>query len=128
MDEQPKKHDTTAELLAGWRSAERDTVAARDAAHIAALALAAAEAAEEAATEVEAAADAAAEAVEKARSAAARARQAATEAAVAATTALTSAQGDNVRANLAVSEAEHAENQARERFHDAESEAYEKDS
>lgn len=127
MKERPKKPDTTADLLAGWRSAERDSVAARDAAHIATLALVAAEAAEEAATEVEAAADAAAEAVEKARAATARASRAASEAAEAAKTALSSAQGDKVRANHVVVEAEQAEGEARDRFHHAESDAYAKD-
>ena len=97
MSKDPNEHHAAGELLADWRAAERDTLAARDAAHIAALALAAAEAAEEAATEVEAAAEAAAEAVERARSAATRARRAAAEAAEAAKTALTSAQGDQVR-------------------------------
>ena len=76
---------------------------------------------------MEAAAGAAAEAVEKARSAAARARRAATDAAEAAKSALTSAQGDQVRADVAVNDAEQAEGAARDRFHDAESEAFGKE-
>ena len=127
MSQKPEQHHAAGELLADWRAAERDTLAARDAANIAALALAAAEAAEEAATEVEAAAEAAAEAVDRARTAATRARRAAAEAAEAAMTALTSAQGDQVRARLTVTDAEAAEGQARDRFHDAESKGFPKD-
>jgi hypothetical protein len=127
VKDDPKKHDTPAELLADWRSAERDTVAARDAARIAALALTAAEAAEVAATEVQAAATEVEAAVERARSAATRARKAASDAADAAKTALTSAQGDKVRANHSVAEAVEAEGSARDRFHEAEAAAYHRD-
>jgi hypothetical protein len=127
VSKEREQHHAAGELLADWRAAERDAVAARDAAHIAALALTAAEAAEEAAMEVEAAAEAAAEAVERARAAATRARRAAAEAAEAAKTALTSAQGDQVRAGVSVTEAEEAESEARDRFHDAESKGFPKD-
>ena len=127
VTKEPEEHHAAGELLADWRAAERDAVAARDAAHIAALALAAAEAAEEAATEVEAAAEAASEAVERARSAAGRARRAAAQAAEAATSALTSAQGDQVRARQSVTEAEVAEDKARDLFHEAESKGFPKD-
>ena len=44
-----------------------------------------------------------------------------------ATTALSSAQGDKVRANHAVTEAEQAEDEARDRFHHAESDAYDRE-
>jgi hypothetical protein len=118
-----KDHDSLADSLAYWRSAERDTIAARSAARVAELALAAATAAEEAAAEVEAAAASAAEAVSRARSAAVRARQAAAQAAEAAKLSLTGAHGDKARANHDVEVAEQAEGTARDRFHDAERDA-----
>ena len=105
----PNDHESLADSLADWRSAERDTVAARSAARVAELALAAAGAAEEAAVEVEAAAASASEAVSRARSAAVRARQAAAQAAEAANLSLTGAQGDKARANHDVDVAEQAE-------------------
>jgi hypothetical protein len=40
-----KKHNSAADLLGDWRAAERDTVAAKTAASVAALAVAAASAA-----------------------------------------------------------------------------------
>jgi hypothetical protein len=119
----PNDHESLADSLADWRSAERDTVAARSAARVAELALAAAVAAEEAAVEVEAAAASASEAVSRARSAAVRARQAAAQAAEAANLSLTGAQGDKARANHDVEVAEQAEETARDRFHDAERDA-----
>ena len=114
---------STAELLAEWRAAGRDSVAARAAAHVAQLALGAVTAAEEAANEVEAAAKAALESVDKARFAAAKARRAALQAADAAALLLTEAQGDKVRANHDVDIAERAEADARDAFHTAESRA-----
>ena len=117
-------HESAAELLADWRSAGRDTVAARAAATIATLALAAATAAEEAAEEVEAAAGAAQEAVERAKAAALRARAAASQAAEAARLALATAGGDKEKANHDVEAAEQAEGEARDRFHDAENRGF----
>ena len=114
---------STAELLAEWRAAGRDSVAARAASHVAGMALDAAVAAEEAANEVEAAAKAALDSVEKARSAAGKARNAATQAAQAAALLLAEAQGDKVRANNDVELTERAESEARDAYHAAEGEA-----
>lgn len=111
---------STAELLAEWRAAGRDSVAARAAAHVAAMALEAAVAAEDAANEVEAAARTALDSVEKARSAVGKARQAATRAADAAALLLAEAQGDKVRANHDVEVTERAESDARDAYHEAE--------
>ena len=113
------KPKSSAQLLAEWRAAERDTVAAGSAAKVATLALEAATAAVEAAEEVEAAARAAAEAVERARAASDRARKAAMQAAEAAHLAFATAEGDEVRANVQVEKAEAAEQAARDRFHTA---------
>ena len=126
MAEQPEKHESASELLADWRSAERDTIAARTASRIATLALAAAEAAEEAANAVEAAASSAAEAVETARGAASRARRAAAEAAEAAQLAFASAEGDEARAGVDVQKAEATETAARDAFHKAEDQRFPK--
>lgn len=114
---------STADLLADWRAAGRDTVAAKAAANVAALALEAATAAEEAANEVEAAARGALDAVEKARSAAASARDAAMHAAAAAALILEGAKGDTDRATRGVNLAEQAESDARDAFHEAEAHA-----
>ena len=119
MAEDKAKHKSAADLLADWRAAERDTVAAGSSAKVATLALQAATAAEEAAAEVEAAASAAAEAVERARSAALKARKAAGQAAEAAHLAIATAEGDKVRANHDLETAEEAETAARDRFHEA---------
>lgn len=121
---EPTKNESAGELLADWRSASRDTVAARAAASVARLALAAAEAAEEAANEVEAAATSASQAVDRARAAAIRAREAAAQAAEAAQIALASAEGDKARAAGDVARAEAAETAARERFHEAENKGF----
>ena len=110
---------TAAELLADWRAAERDTIAAGQGSKVATLALEAAAAAEEAASEVEMAAAAATEAVERARSAAMRARTAAAQAATAAHLALATAEGNQLRANQDLESAQHAESAARDRFHEA---------
>jgi hypothetical protein len=125
--EDKSRHETAAELLAGWRAAERDTIAATSTSKVAALALEAATAAEEAAEEVEAAASAASEAVERARSAAVRARKAAAQAAEAAHMALATAEGDKVRANHELEKAEEAETAARDRFHEAQTHDFESD-
>ena len=119
MASEPQPDETAEDLLADWRVAARDTVAARGAAHVAALALAAATAAEEAAAEVESAALAAALAVDRARQAISRARQAAQEAAIVAKMAISGAEGDEARAAADVVSAEHAEQVASDRFHDA---------
>lgn len=126
MAEQPDKDESASELLADWRSAERDTVAAQTASRIATLALAAAEAAEEAANAVEVAASSAAEAVETARTAASRARKAAAEAAEAAQLAFASAEGDEARAGVDVQKAEARETAARDAFHKAEDQGFPK--
>ena len=126
VSERPEKHESASELLADWRSAERDTIAARTASRIATLALAAAEAAEEAANAVEAAASSVAEAVEHARAAASRARRAAAEAAEAAQLAFASAEGDEVRATVDVHKAEVSEAAARDAFHKAEDQGFPK--
>jgi hypothetical protein len=111
---------SAAELLGEWRAAERDTAAAQAAKAIAEQALAAAHAAEEAAKETETAALAALDASKSAQTAAASAKQAATLAAEAASVLTAVVEGDKARANHAVDDAEAAEGQARERFHDAE--------
>jgi hypothetical protein len=115
MTDDAKQQKTAAQLLADWRAASRDTVAAVGAARVAEMALVAAASAEEAAQE---AANAAVEAVERPRSATSRARTAAAEAAKAATVALETAEGDKVRAHIDVEAAEEAESDARDRFHD----------
>lgn len=124
MPEESHPRETASELLAIWRAAGRDTVAARAAAAVAKMALAAATAAQEAADEVEVAAEAATEAAERARGAAAKAKSAAAQAAEAAQLALQTAQGDKVRANHDVEIADGAEAEAREAFHDAEAEGF----
>lgn len=117
--DQPKIHSTAAELLADWRSAGRDTVAAHAAEKVAEMALVAAVHAEEAANEVEVAVGAAMEAVGRAQSAASRARVAALQAAEAAHSTLTTAEGDRARAGQDVQEAEAAEAEAQERYRGA---------
>ncbi|HET9497197.1 MAG TPA: hypothetical protein VFP83_02620 [Candidatus Limnocylindria bacterium] len=118
MPDAEKKEKRAAELLADWRAASRDTVAATGAAKVAEMALVAAAAAEEAALEVEEAADAAVDAAERARRASGRAKTAAAEAAKAATWALETAKGDKVRASQGVKAAAQAESEARDLFHD----------
>jgi hypothetical protein len=122
MPDDAKEVRTAAQLLADWRAASRDTVAAVGAARVAEMALTAAALAEEAALAVDEAAQAALEAVERARAAAARARSTAVEAAGAAILALEAAKGDQARAGQDVEAAEHAETEARDRFHRAERE------
>lgn len=117
-------HQSAADLLGDWRAAERDTVAAKSAASVAALALKAASAAGEAAVEAEAAVKAALDAADRARVAADRAKKAATQAAEAAHLLTTTAESDKVRANHDVEEAESSETAARDRFHEAEGKGF----
>ena len=123
MPDKPVEDMSAAELLAEWRAAGRDTVAARAASHVAEMALHAASAAEEAANEVEAAAKLALESVDKARSAASKARLAAGRASEAANILLAEAEGDKVRADYDLKVAEGAESDARDAFHGAEDKA-----
>jgi hypothetical protein len=118
---------SAAELLADWRGAKRDTVAANVAAEVATLALEAAKASDEAALETEAAANAAADAVNKALAAAASAKRAAAHAARAAQLLLASAEGDKARAIEDVGEAKKAEAAAGDRFHEAQEGGFSKD-
>jgi hypothetical protein len=120
-------HHSAAERLGDWRAAERDATAAKTAASIAALALKTASAAAEAALETEAAAAAALEAAERATAAAERAKSAATQTAEAARLLAAAALGDKAEANHAVEVAADEESAARDRFHDAENEAFLKD-
>ncbi|MFN8517815.1 MAG: hypothetical protein U0667_00180 [Chloroflexota bacterium] len=100
MSEAPKRERSTAERLADWRAAGRDTVAAREAAEAAGRVLAAATVAADAAGAVEAAAVRATEALELARTSAIRAQEAAKQAADAARVALVTAQKDDARASM----------------------------
>lgn len=118
---------SAAELLGDWRAAQRDTVAARAAASVAALAEAAAAAAQEAAQETEAAAAAAMEAATRAKLAADRAKQAAAHAAEAALILTSTAEGDRAQADQAIAKAEEAENDARARFHADEKKGFSKE-
>ena len=127
MAEDREGHKSAAELLAAWRAAGRDTVAARAAAKVAERALEAATAAEAAATAVDVAARAAQEAVARARELAATARSAAIEAAELAASILEEAAGDKVRANLDVEVADEAEKEAAHDFHHAQAEGFSKD-
>ena len=114
-----KKDGSAAELLADWRGAERDTAAAKVAATVANLAARSAIATEEAALATEDAALAALDAATRAKSAADRARKAASQAAEAAQILNATAEGDQVRAGLVLTDAELAEKEARDRFYDA---------
>jgi hypothetical protein len=110
---------SAAELLADWRSAGRDTAAAKAAVRVASLALDAAQAAQDAASETETAARAAQDAVERAMQAAGSAKRAAAHAAEAAKILMSTAEGDQVRANNDLGEARLSEQEAGDRFHDA---------
>ena len=116
----------TAGFLGDWRAAERDAAAAKTAQTVAEMALVAARAAEEAAMETEIAARAAVEASKSAQRAAQRAKQAATHAAEAASILTSGAEDDKARANHEVGKAEAAETDARDRFHEAEQMARDK--
>lgn len=118
---------SASELLADWRSAERDSVAAHEAASVAARAVTAAAAAEEAAVEAESAAREATEAAARAKEAAERAKTAASQAAEAAQFAATTTEDDQARAEQTVLDADRAEAVARDRFHVAQEEGFPKD-
>jgi hypothetical protein len=120
------EHGQAAELLSQWRSAERDTAAAKAAESIAGLAVEAAEAAETAAVKAEKAAEAAMAAADRAKDAAALARKAASDAAQGALTAGERAAGDEARASQDVTTAEEAEGVARDRFLDAQGKGFRK--
>lgn len=119
-------HESASELLADWRSAERDSVAAHEAASVAARAVGAAADAEEAAVEAESAAREATDAAVRAKDAAERAKTAASQAAEAAQLAATTTEDDQARADQAVLQADHAEAEARDRFHAAQKEGFPK--
>lgn len=121
-----REHGSAAEFLGDWRAAERDTLAAKTAASVAALTVAAAAAAEDAAAEAESAAAAAMDAATRAKSAADHAKKAAAHAAEAAQMASSTALGDKARADQSVQTAERAEGDARDRFHDAEDQGFPK--
>lgn len=121
------QHGSASELLADWRSAERDSVAAHEAASVAARAVTAAAAAEEAAVGAETAARDATDAAARAKEAAERARTAAGEAAEAAQRAAATTEDDQARADQTVAEADRAETEARDRFHEAQEEGFPKD-
>jgi hypothetical protein len=114
-----KEHGSASELLADWRSAERDSAAAHQAASVAARAVTAAAAAETAAMEAETAAREATDAAARAKEAAERAKAAASLAAEAAQIAATTTEEDQARADQTVLDADHAEEGARDRFHKA---------
>lgn len=124
MKKVPDVLHSAAELLADWRGAKRDTVAATMAAKVATQALDAAKAADAAASETEEAAKAAAVAVEKALLAASSAKKAAAHAARAAQILFASAEGDKVRANHDIEDAQEAEAAASKRFHNAEEQGF----
>ena len=124
--DRPERHASASDLLATWRAAERDTVAAHTAASVATLALRAAQAAEAAATAVAEAVSSAAESLEGARSEAQRAKTAAREAAEAAEVAFASAEGDDVRAGVELQEAEATESAARDAYRQAQREGFPK--
>ena len=110
---------TAAELLADWRAAGRDTAAAKAAAEVADLAVVTARTANEAASEAEVAANVTAEAAQRALEASASAKRAAASVSDAAQQFLSIAEGDKVRADHAVEQAEAAEKDAGDRFHEA---------
>jgi len=123
-----EEHGSAGELLADWRTTERDTVAARSAASVAALAVAAATSAEEAAHAMEVAAEAVLDAAEHAKEAATHAKTAASQAADAARLASAAAVADKRHANDEVERAEKAEATARDRIHDAQAKGFSKES
>lgn len=121
------QHRSASELLADWRSAERDSVAAHEAASVAARAVTAAAAAEDAAVEAESAARLATDAAARAKEAAERAKNAASQAAVAAQQAADTTEDDHTRAAKTVLDADKAEAEARDRFHAAQEGGFPKD-
>jgi hypothetical protein len=122
------EHGIAAELLGDWRSAERDTVAAKSALAVARLALKAAYSAEAAVRDAEEAVQASMGAAIRARDAADRAKKAASQAAEAAQLAAITAKGDLVRAKQAVGQSEADEAKARGRFGKAQKKGFAKGS
>jgi hypothetical protein len=120
-------HTSAEELLADWRSAERDSVAAHNAASVAARAVSAAATAEEAALEAESAAREATDAAARAKEAAERAKTAASQAALTAQQAADTTEDDQAKADQTALDADHAEGQARDRFHAAQDDGFPKD-
>lgn len=116
-DRKEDEHGAAPDLRGDWRAAQRDTVAAKAAASVAALAVVAAAGAEEAAQETEEAAGAATDAATRAKLAAERAKKTAGQAVESALLMAVTADGDQARADQATSVAEAAEIKARERFH-----------
>jgi hypothetical protein len=121
------KHNSASELLADWRSAERDSVAAHEAASVAARAVTSAAAAEAAAVEAETAAREARDAAVRAKEAADRAKTAATQASDAAQLAATRTEDEQAVADQTVVAADDAESEARDRFHAAQKDGFPKD-
>lgn len=121
------EHSSASELLADWRSAERDSVAAHEAASVAARAVTSAAAAEEAAVEAEAAAQEARDAAVRAKVAADRAKTAATQASEVAQLAATRTEDEQALAEQTVVAADDAESEARDRFHTAQKDGFPKD-
>ena len=117
--DQDAEHGSASELLADWRTAERDAVAAHEAASVAARAVAAATAATDAAVEAETAAMEAKGAAARAADAAERANVAASLAAEAAQTAASTTEDDQAKADQTAIEADRVEGEARDRFHTA---------
>ena len=103
---------SAADLLSRWRAAERDSVAALDAAETATLAAAAAETASRAAMET-------AESAKLALQAATRAEQSARETADAAKLLAATTRRAQTDAERVAGEAGEAEQDAKDRFHDA---------
>ena len=128
MKDRDTKNESASELLADWRSRERDSVAAHQAASVAARAVMAAAAAEEAAVGAETAAREATDAAARAKEAAERARIAAALAAEVAQLAAATTEDDQTRADQTVLDADRAEAEARDRFHSAEKDGFPKDS
>jgi len=121
------EHSSASELLADWRSAERDSVAAHEAASVAARAVTSAAAAEEAAVEAESAAREARDAAVRAKEAADRAKTLATQASEAAQLAAVRTEDEQSQADQTVVAADDAESEARDRFHSAQKDGFPKD-
>ena len=121
------EHSSASELLADWRSAERDSVAAHEAALVAARAVTSAAAAEEAAVEAESAAREARDAAVRAKEAADRAKTLATQASEAAQLAAVRTEDEQSQADQTVVAADDAESEARDRFHSAQKNGFPKD-
>lgn len=121
------EHGSASELLADWRAAQRDSVAAQVAASVATRAATAAATAEEAAAEAALADREATDAAARAKEAAERAKTAATKAAEAAQRAAATTEVDQARADQSVVETAEAETEARDRFHAAQKRGFPRD-